>query len=204
MTSEFLVFITYSAALVTSSQCDAVTSFYSLFYEDRCCDLYELRACRLYENGSFSRSSTVCASLVPSRPGHPIKRDPRRAFRRGSSELSISLKSRAPFDRGRFSLRARWKDIKPRVIPVHRFPIQRRAAPAVTMWSAAHRDISRDKIVMFAQQWDASLIIYMHIFSMSVISPIPIGSSVIEHAQNLGLGAFAYWLQIFFASSVDC
>lgn len=92
----------------------------------------------------FSRPS-VC---LPSQPrpfdkARSASRIPR------SSKLSISLKSCAPFDRGHFSSRS-GKDIKSRVIPVHRFPIQRRVGCNNVIGGTEIS--SRDKIVMFAQQ----------------------------------------------------
>lgn len=176
---------------------DAITSFYILFYEDRCCDPYGSR-CRLYENSSFSRSS-VC---VPSRPGHPIKRDPRRAFR-DSPSYPLALKAAHHLIAVVFHCaraRSPGKDIKSRVIPVHRFPIQRRAGRNNVIGGI---EISREtRSVMFAQQRNASLIIYMHIFPMPVISPIAIiHRSLSMRAQNglrISLSARLYRLQNIF------
>lgn len=97
-----------------------------------------------------------------------------------SSKLSISLKSCAPFDRGHFSSRSR-KDIKSRVISVHRFPIQRRTDRNNVIGGT---EIStRDKIVMFAQQRREFCYLYAYLLDACHItdSDHPL---VIEHVRT--------------------
>lgn len=116
-----------------------------------------------------------------------------------SSKLSISLKSCAPFDRGHFSSRS-GKDIKSRVIPVHRFPIQRRAGRNNVIGGT---EIStRDKIVMFAQQRREFGYLYAYLLDACHIAIAIIhwsSSMCVRRRRDLGYNSQlrSLWLRIF-------